>query len=273
MPLAMVRRGRKRGALMRTMCYRCYWPQAHCWCGSITPMATRTKFVILMHPYEFKRIKANTGRLTHLCLADSELHIGETFDRHEAVQALINDPANFPVLLYPGRDALDLSAVARDDPQLSELNSQLANRRLVVFLLDATWRLVRPMLRTSLSLQGLPKVMFSNAAPSRYIIKRQPEPGCLSTLEATHELLLALERAGLDGYPLPAQMLDLFQRMQEFQIRRTEENRRLGIRRHARKPSFGNAPVAKAVGSKRRRIFPVTLAHVARDGSDVKPEA
>ena len=95
------------------------------------------------------------------------------------------------------------------------------------------------MLRTSLSLQRLPRIMFSGAAPSRYIIKRQPEPGCLSTLEAAHELLLTLDRAGLDRYAQPEQMLDLFRRMQEFQISRTEENRRLGIRRHARKPSFG----------------------------------
>ena len=43
-------------------------------------MPTRTKFVILMHPYEHKRVKANTGRLTHLCLADSELHLGIGFD-------------------------------------------------------------------------------------------------------------------------------------------------------------------------------------------------
>jgi DTW domain-containing protein YfiP len=239
------------------MCYKCYWPQPHCWCGSITPMSTRTKFVILMHPYEFKRIKANTGRLTHLCLADSELHIAETFDRHETVQALINDPHNFPVLLYPGKEARDLSK--------GELHAtDFAGRRLVVFLLDATWRLVRPMLRTSLSLQRLPRIMFSGAAPSRYIIKRQPEPGCLSTLEAAHELLVALDRAGLDRYAQPAQMLDLFQRMQEFQIQRTEENRRLGIRRHARKPSFGNAPVTAPTGPKRRRIFPVNPSSPTR---------
>jgi len=204
------------------MCYKCYWPQPLCWCGSITPMPTRTKFVILMHPHEFKRIKANTGRLTHLCLADSELYIGESFDGHEAVQALINDPKNFPVLLYPGRGARDLSK--------GELHAaDFADRRLVVFLLDATWRLVRPMLRLSPSLQRLPRIMFSDAAPSRYLIKRQPEPGCLSTLEATHELLVALDRSGLDYYALPEQLLGLFQRMQEVQITRTAENRRLGI--------------------------------------------
>ncbi len=241
---------------MRKMCYRCYWPEPLCWCGSITPMATRTKFVILMHPYEFKRIKANTGRLTHLCLADSEVHIGIEFDGHEAVQALINDPGNYPVLLYPGRDALDLSKVKPSDPQLSALNSQLESRRLVVFLLDATWRLVRPMLRLSPSLQRLPRIMFSNAAPSRYVIKRQPEPGCLSTLEAAHELLLALDRSGLDRYAMPEQLLAVFQRMQDIQIKHTAENKRLGISRYDRRARPEGQPPVPRAPSKRRRIFP-----------------
>jgi len=231
------------------MCYRCNWPQPHCWCGSITPMPTRTKFVILMHPYEHKRVKANTGRLTHLCLADSDLHLGIGFDEHEAVQALINDPRNFPVLLYPGRDSRDLSK--------GELPvADLAGRRLVVFLLDATWRLVRPMFRTSLSLQRLPRIMFTNAAPSRYIIKRQPEPGCLSTLEATHELLGALDRAGLDVYSQPTQLIDLFHRMQDFQIRRAAENALRGDRRPPRPNPQASFSVGAPFSSKRRRVFP-----------------
>jgi DTW domain-containing protein YfiP len=223
-------------------------------------MPTRTKFVILMHPYEFKRVKANTGRLTHLCLRDSELHLGVGFDEHEAVQALINDPRNFPVLLYPGRDSIDLSTLQKDDPQLSALQGQLTTRRLVVFLLDATWRLVRPMLRTSLSLQRLPRIMFSKAAPSRFVIKRQPEPGCLSTLEATHELLVALDRSGLDAYAQPEQLLGLFQRMQDFQIRRTAENALRGDRRHRLKTPSERPDIRPRVIAKRRRIFPVTAA-------------
>ena len=212
-------------------------------------MPTRTKFVILMHPYEHKRVKANTGRLTHLCLADRELHLGIGFDEHEAVQAVINDPRNFPVLLYPGRDSRDLSK--------GELPvADLAGRRLVVFLLDATWRLVRPMFRTSLSLQRLPRIMFTNAAPSRYIIKRQPEPGCLSTLEATHELLGALDRAGLDVYSQPTQLIDLFHRMQDFQIRRAAENALRGDRRPPRPNPQASSSVGAPFSSKRRRVFP-----------------
>lgn len=216
-------------------------------------MPSRTKFVFLMHPYEHKRVKANTGRLTHLCLRDSELHLGIGFDDHEAVQALLNDPRNYPVLLYPGREARDLS---KGELPLTDLGG----RRLVVFLLDATWRLVRPMFRTSLTLQRLPRIMFSNAAPSRYVIKRQPEPGCLSTLEATHELLVALDQSGLDVYTQPTQLLDVFQRMQDFQIRRAAENALRGDRRGARR-SGPEGPVENVpVTPKRRRIFPAQAA-------------
>ena len=94
-------------------------------------MPTRTKFVSLMHPYEFKRVKANTGRLTHLCLTESAIHMGIGFDADETVQALINDPQNYPVMLYPTSGARDLSK--------GELHAaDFAGRRLVVFLLDAT---------------------------------------------------------------------------------------------------------------------------------------
>lgn len=188
------------------------------------PMETRTKFVFLMHPKEFKQEKAGTGRLTHLCLAGSEIHMGIGFDEHDAVQALIADPANLTVLLYPGPQARNLS---RGDLAPAEL----AGRRLVVLVLDGTWSCARKMLKLSPRLQQLPRIMFTPTAPSRFVIKQQPQDGCLSTLEATHELLLALERAGLDRYPLPEQLLGLFRRMQEFQIQCASDPTRDGYRR------------------------------------------
>lgn len=235
--------------MSRPTCYRCFWPQAHCWCGSITPMATRTKFVLLMHPKEFKQEKAATGRLTHLCLANSEIHCGIEFDRHEAVQELIADPRNHCVLLFPGREALNLSNGAA--AQLSTLGAQ----QLVVFILDATWALGRKMLRLSPTLQRLPKIMFTPSAPSRYLIKQQPHASCLSTLEAVHELLGALERAGLDAYPLPEQLLGLFQRMQDFQLRCASDPARAGYRRQAYKAPALRAPVKGRSGKRRLKLF------------------
>jgi len=210
--------------MSREMCYRCFWPKALCWCPSLQSMATRTRFVFLQHPKEFKEDKAGTGRLTHLCLANSELHMGKGFDADESVQALIRDPASYPVLLYPGEQARNLSAGGLTA-------GEMGGRRLVVLMLDATWSGARKMLRLSPSLQRLPRIMFTPSAPSRYIIKQQPQAGCLSTLEAVHELLLVLERSGLDHYPQPELLLGIFHRMQDFQIRCAADPARAGYRR------------------------------------------
>lgn len=187
-------------------------------------MPTRTRFVFLMSPKEFKREKSNTGRLTHLCLPHSEIHMGASFDGHEAVQDLINDPRNFPVLLYPGIGARNVSTGGLTA-------AEIGGRQLVVFLLDATWNGARKMLHHSETLKRLPRVMFTASGPSRFIIKQQPQVGCLSTLEATHELLGALQAVGLDDYPLPEQLLGLFERMQNFQIKCASDPARPGYRR------------------------------------------
>src|SRR5215203_813706 len=138
--------------MSRETCYRCFWPKTLCWCPSIAPITTRTKFVFLMHPKEYKQEKAATGRLAHLCLAESEIHMGIGFDQHEAVQDLLRDPTYVAMLLYPGEQALNLSN------GLTSLGD-LAGRRLLIFLLDATWSGARKMLRLTPSLQQLPRIM------------------------------------------------------------------------------------------------------------------
>jgi DTW domain-containing protein YfiP len=234
----------------RETCYRCFWPRSLCWCGSIDPIETRTRFVLLMHPKEFKQEKAGTGRLTHLCLANSEIRVGVVFDADEALQGVIADPRNFVTLLYPGPQAHNLS---RGDL----VPETLGDRRLVVLVLDATWSCARKMLKLSPSLQRLPRIMFTPSAPSRFLIKQQPQAGCLSTLEAVHETLLALERSQLDRYPNPAQLLTLFDRMQDFQIRCARDPSRSGYRRQPYKaPEDRTAPRGRS-GARRNRFLPV----------------
>lgn len=211
--------------------------------------------MLLMHPKEFKQEKAATGRLTHLCLANSVIQMGIGFDEHEAVQALIRDPRNLPLLLYPGHDALNLSDPVEGPGALATLRRQAADRTLTILLLDATWSLGRKMLRLSPSLQALPRVMFTPGTPSRYVIKQQPAAGCLSTLEAVHELLTALERAGLDEYPLPGQLLDLFDRMQAFQIRCATDPARPGYRRTGYRAPAERQPLRGRSRTRREKVF------------------
>ena len=174
-------------------------------------MQTRTRIVLLMHPKEFRHQKCTTGRLTCLNLANSEIIPGVSFDAIPRVRSLIDDPRNYPVLLYPGENAMSIR-----DARFTA--SAPRERRLVVFLIDGTWHCARKIVRESPSLMRLPRLMIQPEAPSRFIIKRQPAPWCLSTIEATHEVLLGLDAGGLEIYPDTHRLLDAFDAMQSFQV-------------------------------------------------------
>lgn len=188
-------------------------------------MKCRTKLVILMHPHEVKHVKANTGRLTALSFEDAEILVGVDFEGNGRLRELLADDRFVPMLLYPGEGSRNLSegALAPED---------LGGRRLLVLLLDATWPLARKMLRLSPSLQALPRLMFTPRERSRWVIKRQPHELCLSTLEAVHELMTALETSGLDRYERPDQLLSAFAAMQALQVARAADPDSPGYRRN-----------------------------------------
>ena len=103
----------------------------------------------------------------------------------------------------------------------------IGGRRLVVFLIDATWHCSRTIAAASPSLMRLPRLVIEPAFPSRFRIKRQPYTWCLSTIEAAHELLLALEAGGLDVYPDKTRLLGAFDAMQNYQLEQIASARRL----------------------------------------------
>jgi DTW domain-containing protein YfiP len=207
-------------------------------------MKSATKLVFLMHPHEVKKVKCGTGRLAALSFEDAEIIVGVGFDEDPRVTALLSDPAYAPMLLYPGPSSRDLSRgeLAKED---------LGGRRLLVFLVDATWPLAKKMLRESPKLQVLPRLMFTPTARSRWLIKRQPDDLCLSTLEAVHELMLALERARLDSYERPEQLLAAFMAMQEYQLACAADPEKTSYRKQ---PYRGVAP-KKTRGPNARSVF------------------
>jgi len=204
----------------REICQRCRHPVASCLCPTEPPLPVCTKIVLLMHPKEYRHERCGTGRLTCLNLADAEIIPGIAFDGNPRVRRLIDDPKLYPVLLYPGPGAADLT-VPGSGQALALASS---GRRIVAFLVDSTWACSKAVLRESPGLLRLPRLMFTPTTASRWRIKRQPGPLCLSTLETVHELLIALEQAELETYTDKTRLLDVFARMQEYQIERATEN-------------------------------------------------
>ena len=193
----------------RPNCYTCYRPSSSCMCDVITPIQTQTRFVLLMHPKEFKRTKNGTGHFTHLSLAQCELYVGIDFSRVPAIERIINDPNNHCYVLYPSDTAIDLN----------HQSIGISNKNIVIFLIDATWPCSRAMLRANPKLDALEKVSFTHDKRSAFGFKEQPNIAALSTMESTLCLLERLQSQGieelsqsaLDGFLRPFEKMVAYQ--------------------------------------------------------------
>lgn len=173
----------------RDLCLTCNRSKATCFCKYTKPFDTRTRFVILMHPKEYKRQRTGTGRVTRLSLTGSMLFVGEDFTHHAQLNALLADETLYPMLLFPGEKALNLSTA---------LPSEMTARVPLVIIIDATWASARKIVRLSENLAPLRRVTFDCKDPSGFVIKRQPDPAALSTIEATFHILDIFNEKGFE---------------------------------------------------------------------------
>jgi DTW domain-containing protein YfiP len=158
-------------------CLRCGRPRSLCYCARLAPVATATRVVFLQHPRE-RRVRIGTARLAHLGLANSEFHLGVEFADNARVTALVRDGS--AAILFPGDGACDPAALADGRPD-------------TLVVLDGTWGQARKLLFRNPALAALPRLGFQPERPSRYRVRREPAPYCLSTVEAVVEALGRLE--------------------------------------------------------------------------------
>ena len=194
----------------RSVCYTCHRPQTSCMCRYITPIETNTRFIILMHPKEFKKTKNGTGHFTNLSLKNCEIHVGVDFSEHQSINEIIHDPSNACYTLYPHESSINLN------------QNSIAQKKknLVIFLIDSTWPCSKAILAASPNIDALQKLSFTHADVSKFTFKEQPKAYCLSTMESTLSLLKllhqhqieTLERRELENFLLP------FEKMVEYQL-------------------------------------------------------
>jgi DTW domain-containing protein YfiP len=145
-------------------------------------LPTRTRVLLLQHPRE-EFMPVGTARLAHLCLPQSELHVGIDFDDDARVRATLaaaeaeGRPAH---LLFPGPNAVDLADVPPDRP-------------ITLVVVDGTWWQARKLTKRNAMLAALPQLRFTPPAPSRYRIRKEPADHCVATVEALAHVLGALE--------------------------------------------------------------------------------
>ena len=195
----------------RIKCYKCMRPSSTCICKHISPFQTKTRFIILMHPKEYKKEKNGTGHMTNLQLENSEIIVGIDFTNNNRVNEILAKEKSCSFLLYPGKDNFNLSI-----RKSSEINSFMGNNPHI-FILDGTWPCARKMLKLSKNLQKLKRVSFDNKIKSKFIIKQQPESLCLSTIESVYTVLNLLKEGNLEQYETKDFLIP-FEKMIKYQL-------------------------------------------------------
>ena len=210
--------GRKRGtegAGYREKCYRCYRPKSTCMCSHIVKTQTKTKFVILMHSKEFKKIKNGTGHFSHLSLENSELFVGIDFSDNRRISEIVEDENNNCFVLYPSKKSrpLNTTDIYHD------------KRQTVIFLIDSTWACAKKIMRVSQNITNLPHISFYHDRVSAFHIKEQPAAICLSTMESIHCVLEILNRQEKEQIPKEKMenFLNPFHEMVAYQMQFTRE--------------------------------------------------
>ncbi len=175
-------------------------------CTHVHTVNTETKFVVLMHPKEFKKVKNGTGHLTHLSLKNSELFVGIDFTDHRAINKIISSHDSY--ILYPSKEAINLSTTSIE-----------ATKNIAIFIIDSTWACSVKMFRDSKNLQTLKHISFDATKLSQFKIKQQPAEYCLSTIESTLSVLELLNKWNIESVKQKDldEFLNPFKKMVEYQ--------------------------------------------------------
>ncbi len=181
----------------RARCYRCFRPQALCYCADVPQIDNETPIIILQHPRErFHPI--GTARLAALSLKRCEIIVNSD-------SRFAREPLPLPQgagLLFPDAHALPLSRLPP------------SARPSALVVLDGTWHHAKTLFRDIDALRSLPRYAFVPPRPSRYRLRKEPRSDFVSTIEAIAYALTALEpqTPGLD------RLLDVFELMINRQI-------------------------------------------------------
>jgi len=179
-------------------------------CGYINAVETKTKFIILMHPKEFKKVKNNTGFFTHLSLSNSEVFMGIDFSDNRRINEIIASHDSY--ILFPSSNAVNLT-----DENPSQ--NRESKKPMAIFLIDSTWSCTRKIFTISSNLNQLKHMSFTTDRVSQYGIKEQPKEHYLSTIESTLVVLELLNKHGVEDIQKSAfeNFLNPFFKMIEYQ--------------------------------------------------------
>lgn len=173
-------------------------------CDTFRALSTRTHLALIWHRDEARKT-TNTGRLALRTLENSSAYIRGMKDAPVDLRPL-ETPSRRLFVLFPTSGARVLTREMVEE----------SDKPITLAVPDATWRQARAMVRREPILARATKVIPPPGRPSRYQLRRAPEPDHLSTAEAIARSFGVLEGASVQKE---------IERVFEIMVKRTLEMR------------------------------------------------
>ena len=204
----------------REMCYRCRRPSVTCLCSVISSFVSPISFAILQHPAEAQNPIA-TARMAKLSIENSYLFVDQDFSQNSLVNELLKNDDHSHYMLYPSPTAQSL------DSCFEEIITN-PNKRPLFWVLDAKWKDVPKMIRLSSNIQKIPLVKFAPLVSSQFIIRKQPNSHCLSTIESIHLVIDSYCKKFNVSFQKHQGLLNVFNHLvqQQIEFAKTHQNNR-----------------------------------------------
>jgi hypothetical protein len=200
------------------------------------PLKTKAGFLLLMYDTEVLK-PSNTGKLIADVIPDTFAFLWSRTENNIALQAVLDDPQWFPMVVFPQEYAQQTRKVFTNEVSYPE------GKRPLFIMLDGSWREAKKMFRKSAYLDGYPMVSFNakdlqssencntntvtnNHSPvgidSRYTVRKTLLEHQFSTAEVAARVL------DMQGENDNAQLLDLWFDVFNFQYQKSVCQRNKG---------------------------------------------
>jgi len=168
-------------------CQICQAAKSYCICHARPSSSNNVSALLLLSDNEVLK-PSNTGRLIADTIADTYAFQWNRTEPNPELLKLLSNPNYYPVILFPEEYVEDNSRLHTNASVLP------ANKKLLLILLDGSWREARRIFRKSPYLNTLPVASITPTQLSQYLLRKSDNENHLSTAEVTG---LALAQFGL----------------------------------------------------------------------------
>ncbi len=157
-------------------CPRCQVSKIYCIC-SAKPIARNELAALLLFSESEVLKPSNTGRLIGDTIANTYAFQWSRTEPDTQMLALLKHPDYFPLLLFPQQYVDDRQRL------VSQPLPDIGNKKLLLILLDGSWREARRIFRQSPYLNSIPVLSIQPQQLSQYLLRSSENPSHLSTAE------------------------------------------------------------------------------------------